>query len=594
MRTPTPRRHRPSAGQRLTPLLVLLLGLNGISCHSELHGSSPLTSDAPDGGTVGDGTASPDGTIGSEDDGAMGGPIADTQLPAADLGPPPAGSWQSELVHVAGGRLVYKVEANGNRLPDYSYAGYKNGAVALPTVPVKRTVVPGAGDDGAAIQQAIDQVAQMPLVDGFRGAVLISKGEYQVAQTLHLHTSGVVLRGEGSDADPAANTVIRRTDYATSQALIVGAKSAKGDIGWAAEVAGTRTEITTDFVPVGAQSFDVANASLFKVGDNVIVYHPCTDKWLAAVKYGGQPEIGSGWKAGELPIVYNRYITAISGNTITIDVPVFNELDRQLSQSVIYKHDRKSIVTNVGVENLRIDIDTKGETSESHAEMGIEFILVEDGWAKNVAVLHYVQRGFRFSTTTRVTVTHCKALEPHSQITGNRRYAFCAQRAQQILVRDSLATNARHPFVTDGESWDSGNVYYNNVSEGIVDDDGPHRRWATGILWDNIEHKTPVDYNVFMMQNRSDYGSAPQGWACSNCVAWHYVAPPTNQEGRTTNLVLQRPPKGQNYAIGCFAGNITGDGKHKLPLGYVEGGNKAGLYPPSLYQAQLAQRLAGR
>ena len=81
------------------------------------------------------------------------------------------------------GKLVYKTTPAGDRIMDFSHAGYMGGGVALPTVPVKRTVKPSGGeDDAAAIQAAIDEVSALPLVKGFRGAVLLAPGVYQLPE----------------------------------------------------------------------------------------------------------------------------------------------------------------------------------------------------------------------------------------------------------------------------------------------------------------------------------------------------------------------------------------------------------------------------
>src|SRR5687767_14222731 len=61
------------------------------------------------------------------------------------------------------GKLVYKTTPGGDRIMDFSHAGYMGGGVALPTVPVKRTVKPSGGeDDVTAIQAAIDEVSALP------------------------------------------------------------------------------------------------------------------------------------------------------------------------------------------------------------------------------------------------------------------------------------------------------------------------------------------------------------------------------------------------------------------------------------------------
>src|ERR1043165_548677 len=75
------------------------------------------------------------------------------------------------------GKLIYKTTPAGDRIMDFSYAGYMRGGVALPDVPMKVTVKPTGGeDDTNAIQSAIDQIAKMPVENGFRGAVLLEPG----------------------------------------------------------------------------------------------------------------------------------------------------------------------------------------------------------------------------------------------------------------------------------------------------------------------------------------------------------------------------------------------------------------------------------
>src|SRR5580658_9284794 len=99
------------------------------------------------------------------------------------------------------GKLAYKTTPAGDRIMDFSTAGYMGGGVALPTVPVKKTVQPSGGaDDTATIQAAINEVAAMPLEDGFRGAVLLSPGTFICSNPIVIPASGIVLRGSGTNA----------------------------------------------------------------------------------------------------------------------------------------------------------------------------------------------------------------------------------------------------------------------------------------------------------------------------------------------------------------------------------------------------------
>ena len=84
-----------------------------------------------------------------------------------------------------GGKLVYRSDDRGNRIPDFSTCGYAGGDRDIPAVPVRIVVKPGAGDDGARIQAALDEVAALPLnADGLRGAVGLAPGDYEIAGQL--------------------------------------------------------------------------------------------------------------------------------------------------------------------------------------------------------------------------------------------------------------------------------------------------------------------------------------------------------------------------------------------------------------------------
>ena len=56
------------------------------------------------------------------------------------------------------------------------------GGVALPTLPVKKEVAPSGGDDTAAIQAAIGEISALPLVNGFRGVVLLKPGKFHCSR----------------------------------------------------------------------------------------------------------------------------------------------------------------------------------------------------------------------------------------------------------------------------------------------------------------------------------------------------------------------------------------------------------------------------
>ncbi len=509
-----------------------------------------------------------------------------------------AQGWQSNIVHYDSlGKLVYVTDGSANRIPDFSHAGYKGGGVELPIVSTVRTISPVAGDNTANIQNAINQVGGLPLnSEGIRGALLLLPGKYRVSGTINVNFDGVTLRGSGQGSDSLTNTIILGTGNTPAERDIIlagGGSNTK----WSGQVSNTKTNITDDTVHIGSYTFTVVDASAYAFGDNIVIYHPCTDLWLQAVEYGGTNGTEQ-WTIDSQPLVFNRFITSIVGNTITVDVPLFNNLVKSLSQSFIYKYNRSGLKKNIGVENLRVDMtgwepDTLAQ--ESSAWTAIALSQLEDSWVKNCTATHFVYACVRTETATRITVDSCNGINPIGSVLGSdpnhRRYTFALDDAsQQVLMQNCLATNGRHSFMSNGTSWTSGCVFYNVKVLNPFAPSEPHRRWSMGILYDNFKQLNgPLpgySSELLGFYNRGDMGTG-HGWAAANCVAWN-----CNIGGG--DLLVQRPPTAQNYAIGCFGNHVTGaapPAPFNKPVGYIEGTNVANLNPPSLYMAQLQERL---
>ena len=169
----------------------------------------------------------------------------------------------------AKGRLQYTADARGNRIMDFSHAGYKGGGVRIPDVRVARTVKAAAGDNTAQIQAAIDAVSALPPgAEGFRGAVLLERGTYDVAGTLRIAASGVVLRGSGSGVD---GTVLRVVGPPHRVFTVSGTGT------WQP---GARAAVTDAYVPAGASTVTVDSSAPFRAGDPVVVQRAATEAWI--------------------------------------------------------------------------------------------------------------------------------------------------------------------------------------------------------------------------------------------------------------------------------------------------------------------------
>src|SRR5438045_4837058 len=210
------------------------------------------------------------------------------------------------------GRLVYTPNALGDRIPDFSMVGYKTGNVPLPNtaggvaVPVKQTVNPGAAgaDMTATIQNAINAVSALALdANGFRGAVLLTAGNYPVSGTLTINASGVVLMGQGDSA--TTGTRIEGTGTATRFLVAVDGSGSRS-------TSGSTYNITDAYVPVGARSFHVDTTASLAVGDNILVTRPSPANWIHDI---GMDLLDIPWTAGSKNQNWERVITGISGNT---------------------------------------------------------------------------------------------------------------------------------------------------------------------------------------------------------------------------------------------------------------------------------------
>ena len=216
-------------------------------------------------------------------------------------------------------RLHYGTDARGNRIMDFSHAGFRGGGVALPAIPAARTVEPASGDSTARIQAAIDDVSRMPRqADGFRGAVMLARGTFQVDGQLKIAASGVVLSGAGS----GENGTVIRVGGAPHRFIDI---SGSGSWAWQGEP----IAMTDLFVPAGAGSVRVKSSAAFRVGDRVLVQRPVTNAWIHfmgmdTLVRDGKPQT---WIKAGTSITTDRVIMSIAGDRIALDVPLSDTFD---------------------------------------------------------------------------------------------------------------------------------------------------------------------------------------------------------------------------------------------------------------------------
>ncbi len=393
-----------------------------------------------------------------------------------------------------------------------------------------------------------------------------------------------MLRGAGDGEDPATSTVLVREDPGQEPIIFVGRINSAGGDAIIRRVQGRAFSfVADDIVPVGARSVRVLNPERMRPGLEVVVYHPATAQWIEAVD-GGATFSDPDWQVNEYPIGYARTVLEVDGDRITLDAPLFYRLDRSISQSYVYPRDVSGVIEEVGIEDMRIEIETRGPTDETQAQNALEVVLVENGWVTNVTARHFWHAGISVKNSRYVTVRDCQALEPHSIVTGSRRYNFEVEKSQLILFEGNYATDARHAYVGNGTTLDSGIIFLDNTSENAFTSSESHRQWGTGFLYDNHteigSNGTGTSDRRIHLGNRGDFGTS-HGWACANCVVW-------NAEMNGALVIVEKPPTAQNYAIGV-QGQVSNRGPFLFRSdSYIEGTNQEGLEPRSLYLRQLA------
>ena len=469
---------------------------------------------------------------------------------------------QADWVHFdTNNKLVYKTDSKGNRVMDFSSAGYMGGGVSLPTIPVLKTLSAGTGDQTKIIQEAINQVSALPLVNGFRGAVLLNPGMYNIDTTITISSSGVVLRGSGSGT---GGTILNMTDTSGFLAINILGKGSYSTFG--------SVNITDTYIPSGATSFNVSDASGFVVGGNILISKPVTKAWLKYLgmdtlfRYG-KPET---WIAVGSTLKTDRIITAINGRTITIDAPLTDNFDsRYLGDTIgtVANYTFNGRISQCGVENLQI-LAPKGTKIYGAIDMNN----IIDSWINNVTGQEtqncfVIEKNAKRITLEKVT-SNISVLQTNPAPTT----PFILTGTQILLNKCGSNSFSTFQVSTGGEGTGPIVVLYHNSTVGGSFQ--PHMRWTTGILVDNgtFSGKDGID-----VVYRGTDGSG-HGWTTAWTVAWNC---------KSSSFVMTEAPGTINWVIG---GKGTRTSQKGIPDGIYDDFN-TNVCPQSLYLQQLYERL---
>ena len=398
--------------------------------------------------------------------------------------------------------LSYKKDSVGNSIPNFSAVGYHYGISAFPKGTVVATLSPSGGDDTYPLQQIIETVSHLSGTPNEPKVILLKKGHYTISSTININAGNVVIRGEGSNED---GTVITYTATKQSDLFHISGTGKVEKIGRKAQ------PITDAFVPVGDTQFHVRNASAFAINQPVIITRTATPDWIHTLRMDSIANLregGKNWEAKDYELNYERIITAIDNTTglVTINAPIVMTMDERNGAGSIVPYTFEGRISEVGMENMRLVSTYSSDTDEQHGWAAIEVKAAEHCWVQNVVSVHFGYSCVHLGASAKnISVQDCTCLDAISIITGGRRYSFNCD-GQLNLFRNCTARNGRHDFVTGGRVCGPNVFVYCNATLTHADI-GPHHRWATGTLYDNVTSDGAIN-----AQDRGNWGTG-HGWS---------------------------------------------------------------------------------
>lgn len=469
-------------------------------------------------------------------------------------------SAQNQTLLIKNDKPEYVSDALGNRVLDFSYCGYKSSETTIPTVKNVIYVPLQAGNSSGKIQQAIDYVSTLkPDANGLRGAVLLDEGTYILDNSLTIPASGVVLRGKSK-----TGTILLKKGYDRNAILKI---EGKPDTQYS-----TTTTIDSKYIPVNQTSITLASTTGLKAGDRIKIVRPSGKEWIASLKcdiFGGG-ESALGWKPGDIDITWDRTITSISGNTITIDVPLTMAIDAKYGETKVMRYTQNGRIQNSGIENLSLlsDYDKKYAKDEDHSWTGISIENAENCWIRMITFQYLAGSAVILQPSSmRVTVEDCISKDPVSEIGGFRRVTFYNM-GQMNLVQRCYSEYGINDFAV-GFLAPGPNAFVQCDSRESFGFSGPIDSWACGLLYDIVN----IDGNNLSFKNLGQSKNGA-GWNTANSVFWQCTA---------AEIECYSPaPDAINRAYGSWS-QFSGDGE------WAESDNH--IQPRSLYYAQLSQRL---
>jgi len=467
---------------------------------------------------------------------------------------------QKSSLTLKNGKITYNVDQQNNRVLDFSSCGYRSSEKEIPEIPNKIFVSHQEGNCSEVIQRAINYVSSLsPDKNGFRGAVLLDKGVFNLDKSIFISKSGVVLRG----TDKNQTILLKRGADRGAVVYIEGEN----------DMAVTDTlSITSLYIPVNARTMVVTPNSKVRKGDRVMIYRPSTTQWIEGLgcDHFGGGITALGWKAGDIDIYWDRTIISSDNGHVELDAPLTMALDSQQGKAKLLLYSWNGRIADCGVENISFEseYDKKYPKDEDHCWTGVSIENAENCWVRQTSFKYFSGSAvFVQRTASKITVEDCISTNPISEIGGMRRNTFFTM-GQQTLFQRCYSEHGIHDFGA-GFCAPGPNAFVQCETKESFGFSGAVDSWACGLLFDIVN----VDgHNLTFKNQGQDYNGA--GWGTANSLFWQCSA---------AEIECYSPAKDAvNRAYGCWA-QFSGDGEWNESNNHIQ--------PRSIFYSQLQERL---